>query len=58
MAAQTGISVSSLCAYENGTRNPSDTTKRILAKYYKKTVGELFFDEKAPRSYDGGAGLT
>lgn len=50
VAAAVGISVSSLCAYENGTRNPSDTVKRKLAEYYGTTVGELFFGEKTSPS--------
>lgn len=51
VAAAIGISVSALCAYENGTRNPSDTIKRKLAHFYGVTVGELFFGEKhCPRS--------
>ena len=39
------ISDSALSAYENGERIPRDDVKRRIAKYYGKTVGEIFFDE-------------
>lgn len=45
VAADVGISVSSLTAYENGTRVPRDDIKCALAKYYGLSVGELFFAE-------------
>lgn len=45
VAAALGISVSTLTAYELGTRNPRDNIKRALAKYYGMRIGELFFDE-------------
>lgn len=45
VAAAVGISVSTLTAYENGTRNPRDDIKRALAKHYGLSVGELFFAE-------------
>jgi DNA-binding XRE family transcriptional regulator len=37
------ISESTLRAYENGARNPSDQVKIDIAKYYKVTVENLFF---------------
>lgn len=48
VATAVGISVSTLAAYEYGTRNPSDNVKRALANYYGTTVGRLFFGEGAP----------
>ena len=40
------ISGSALSAYETGERVPRDDVKRRIAKFYGKTVGEIFFDEK------------
>lgn len=40
----TGIGWSTICMYELGQRLPSDDNKIVLANYYNKTVGELFFD--------------
>lgn len=40
------ISDSALSAYETGERVPRDDVKRRIAKFYGKTVGEIFFDEK------------
>jgi putative transcriptional regulator len=37
------ISVSALSNYENGIRVPRDEIKLALARYYKKTVEEIFF---------------
>lgn len=39
-----GVSVSAMSMYENGERIPRDTIKIKLAKYYSKTVQEIFFD--------------
>lgn len=38
------ISVSALQMYENGKRIPRDPIKVRLARYYGKTVQEIFFD--------------
>lgn len=38
------ISVSALQMYENGKRIPRDPVKVRLARYYGKTVQEIFFD--------------
>ena len=38
-----GISLSALTMYEIGQRIPRDEIKVKLAKYYGKTVEELFF---------------
>lgn len=43
VCAAVGISRSALMMYENGKRSPRDPIKYRLAKYYHKTVGELFF---------------
>lgn len=40
------VSDSALSAYETGERVPRDDVKRRIAKFYGKTVGEIFFDEK------------
>lgn len=39
-----GVSVSAMSMYENGERIPRDTIKIKLARYYGKTVQEIFFD--------------
>lgn len=38
-----GISISTLQMYENGQRVPKDNIKIELAKYYGKTVQDIFF---------------
>lgn len=38
-----GISAAAICMYENGKRIPKDSIKMKLAKYYKKTVGAIFY---------------
>lgn len=43
VAEDTGIAPSTISMYENGERIPRDSNKVILAKYYNKTVQELFF---------------
>ena len=43
VAEAVGISVSALQMYENGARIPRDQTKKLLADYYKQTVGDIFF---------------
>ena len=40
------ISPSSLSMYEHGERIPRDDIKMRLAKYYGKSVTDIFFDEK------------
>lgn len=39
-----GISDAALCAYELGQRVPRDDKKVRIAKYFGKSVSELFFD--------------
>lgn len=39
-----GISRSTLSMYEQGRRIPRDEIKSKLAKHYKKTVQEIFYD--------------
>ena len=38
-----GISFSSYVKYERDERNPSDNTKRRIAKYFGKSVESIFF---------------
>lgn len=44
VAKAIGITVSALSNYENDYRIPRDETKRKIAKYYKKSVEEIFFE--------------
>ncbi len=44
VAEAVGISKSAMSMYESGERIPRDETKCKLARYYNKTVGEIFFD--------------
>ncbi len=39
-----GISVSALAMYEQGERIPRDNIKIKLAKYYKRSVSFIFFN--------------
>lgn len=43
VASALGVSVSALAMYETGARIPRDETKRKIAKFYGKSVGEIFF---------------
>ena len=43
VARAIGITISALSNYENDYRIPRDETKRKIAKYYKKSVEEIFF---------------
>lgn len=43
VAKAVGISVSAISMYENGERVPRDDIKVQLAKYYNRTVQEIFF---------------
>ena len=44
VAKDIGITISALSNYENDYRIPRDETKRKIAKYYKKSVEEIFFE--------------
>lgn len=44
VAAAVGVSISAISMYENGDRIPRDDVKLKFAKYYNKTVQEIFFD--------------
>ena len=44
VAKAIGITISALSNYENDYRIPRDETKRKIAKYYKKSVEEFFFE--------------
>ena len=41
-----GTSVSALAMYEQGNRIPKDEIKIRIAKYYNKTVEEIFFTKQ------------
>ena len=44
VAKAIGITISALSNYENDYRIPRDETKRKIAKYYEKSVEEIFFE--------------
>lgn len=44
VAKAIGVSVSAIAMYENGERIPRDRIKIKFAKYYQKSVQEIFFD--------------
>lgn len=44
VAKAVGVSVSAISMYENGERVPRDAIKVELAKFYKTTVQEIFFN--------------
>lgn len=45
MGVRFGIAPSTWAMYERGDRIPRDEIKRRIARYYQKTVDELFFQE-------------
>ena len=46
VAKDIGIATSTLGMYETEQRVPRDNIKILLAKYYNKTVQEIFFDQE------------
>ena len=46
VAKDVGIATSTLGMYETEQRMPRDNIKIALAKYYNKTVQEIFFSEQ------------
>ena len=46
VAKRLGIATSTLGMYETEQRMPRDNIKIAIAKYYNKTVQEIFFNEK------------
>ena len=46
VATEVKISISALSMYENGDRVPRDEVKLRLARFYGRTVGEIFFGDK------------
>ena len=45
-ASEMNISYQALQAYESNERVPRDEVKKIIAKYYGKSVGFIFFNEQ------------
>jgi len=45
VAESLGISISALCMYEIGQRIPRDEVKIKIAKYYEKSVQDIFFKQ-------------
>ena len=46
VAEDLGITTSAVSMYENGERVPRDEIKMRIAKYYGKTVGDIFFKQE------------
>ncbi|MGM7634210.1 helix-turn-helix transcriptional regulator [Bacillus sp. Hm123] len=46
VSTEIDVSESALAMYETGKRVPRDDIKVRIAKYYKKTVQEIFFEDK------------
>lgn len=46
VAREIGINQNSLQTYENGSRNPSPERMLMLARYYGKSVEEIFFTKE------------
>lgn len=46
VASDLNISKSALAMYESGKRVPRDPTKARIARYYRKSVPYIFFNEK------------
>lgn len=44
VANDLGISTSAVAMYESGERVPRDEIKLALAQYYRKSVGDIFFN--------------
>lgn len=45
VAKDLGLDRSTICAYEAGTRIPSDENKIKLAKYFKVSIESIFFTD-------------
>ena len=52
VAEATGLGVSAISNYENGTRIPRDSAKIVLAKYYGVSIEDLFFADNSTISGD------
>lgn len=50
VAKKCKIARSTLGMYENGLRVPRDEIKVRLAKFYKKSVGDIFFTSNVTKS--------
>lgn len=45
IAEAVGVAVSTISMYETGERIPNDDTKIALARFYKKSVQSIFFND-------------
>lgn len=50
VASDLGISVAAVAMYEAGERVPRDELKAVMADYFGRTVGDLFFGEECHES--------
>lgn len=46
LAEKLGVSKATITKYEAGTRTPSDSVKKEIAKLFNQTVGVIFFANK------------
>lgn len=49
MATELDLTRQAIYNYENNIRIPRDEIKVKIAKYYNKSVGEIFFDTRATK---------
>lgn len=49
MATELDLTRQAIYNYENNIRIPRDEIKVKIAKYYNRSVGEIFFDTKATK---------
>ena len=45
IAKELGVTESAYRMYEQGNRTPNDSMKKLIARHFNKTVGEIFFGE-------------
>lgn len=50
VADAVGVTSQAICQYEKGKRMPTDEVKLRIAKYYGKTVDEIFFTPKVSKT--------
>lgn len=49
VATAIGVTDQAICQYESGKRMPTDEVKLKIAKYYGKTVDEIFFNPRVSK---------